>query len=641
MRPHSLFLALALAVLALGAIPASAADLLSIDPFCGVARLGLRGDMGANYTIEGSDVLEGAAPWTPLLDLTLTTGMTSWCDSEARNLTRRFYRAIRLNAPPPQLRPRNFRLNDHAGRSHELYYSYSDATVVAYVLVFTGTTCSNLQSDLSALKALSTQYEPLGVHFWIIDSLPGNNRSNLIAEASSLRISTIPVLHDRAQLVTREFGITRVPEVVVIENGTFESLYRGPVQEVSGTHVEPYLAGALETFLAGRTVTPSRVRPIGAEAGVAIGGVPDYASEIAPLLQSRCIQCHSPGNIAPWSMTNHAVVQLYADSMKDEVLAARMPPWHADPHVGRFSNDSSLQPEESARLIRWLDAGAPRGDGPDPLETTATEPPEWPFGTPDLVLSIPSQSLPATGDVDYRYITVKPNLSTDVWLRAAVVRPGNRKVVHHSLVFLGSAGNNLNGLAGYFAGYVPGLEPSIFPDGSGKLLPKGTNLTFQMHYISTGTPQTDQTQLGLYFLSLPPKKKLQTKAAYDIFFSIPAMNRDYPTVVFSSVFLKASWLYEVSPHQHLRGTRFKYELELPTGTRTPLINIPKYLFSWQRLYRFADPVLIPKGARIVCTGAWDNSPQNLTNPDPSSEVRFGEQTYEEMFIGYYNYAEIP
>ena len=212
-------------------------------------------------------------------------------------------------------------------------------------------------------------------------------------------------------------------------------------------------------------------------------------------------------------------------------------------------------------------------------------------------------------------------------------------MVHHSLVFLGGGNSTLGGLSGYFAGYVPGLDPVLFPAGTGKLLPKGTQLTFQMHYISIGTPETDETELGLYFLPSAPARKLQTLAAFDLFFGIPPGASDHTTTA-SARFTKSSLLYEVSPHQHLRGKWFKYELQLPNGTRKLLINIPRYVFSWQRLYRFAEPIAVPAGSRIYCTGAWDNSPQNLDNPDPSSLVTFGEQTFNEMFIGYYNFSEL-
>ncbi|MBI3867351.1 MAG: hypothetical protein HY299_02385 [Verrucomicrobia bacterium] len=618
-------------------VSAAAPVQLQFDPFCGFPRLGISGDPGDSFTVQGANTLGDPLAWQPLLDFTLETGDTSWCDSESQAMTRRFYRAIRLDAPPPQVRPRNFRLIDHTGRGQELYYKFNDATVTAYVLLFVGDSVSNALSVLPELKTLSASTASQGVQFWIVSSLWGNNRSNLIAEAKQYDVA-FPVLHDRAGLVTREFGITKAPEVVALKNRTFEIFYRGAVSEVQGAGAAHYLSDALDRFLQDQPVPVAHVRPLGRPVALHGDKTPDYVTEIAPILQARCVRCHSPGGIAPWAMTNHTIVQDYGDRLKDEVLAMRMPPWHADPHIGAFANDSSLRPDEADNIIQWLNAGAPRGAGDDPLAKHIADAPDWPLGTPDIILKIDNQTLPANGVVDYRYLTIDPKLASDIWLRAAVVRPGNRKVVHHSLVFLGSANSSLGGLSGYFAGYVPGLDPVLFPIGTGKLLPKGTKLTFQMHYIAIGSPQTDQTELGLYLLPSAPARKLQTLAAYDVFFQIPPGESEHTTSA-SAVFTKSSLLYEVSPHQHLRGKWFKYELQLANGTKKPLINIPRYVFNWQRLYRFADPISVPAGSRILCTGAWDNSPQNLDNPDPNAYVGFGEQTFNEMFIGYYNFSE--
>lgn len=619
-----------------GAIPLS----LTIDPLCGLPRVGIAGQVGESFLVEGSDDLSGALPWTPLVQFTVAPDLNSWCDSEARWLTRKFYRAIRFDAPPPTLRPRNFRLIDQMGKARELYYSFNDAKVKGIALLFTGESCAAIKPYLPVINSLSNQFGGQGVKLWIVASPFGTDRSALVAEAKTLGL-TLPLLHDSAQAVVREFGITRVPEAVLLKNGSFEVVYRGAIEESTGVERHAYLADALASLLASRTPNPAQVRPLGTEPALHQEPIPDYSTDIAPLLKQRCVSCHSPGNIAPWSMNGHGVVQQYGDLIKDEILSQRMPPWHADPTVGKFSNDGSLRPEEASRLIRWIDAGSPRGEGDDLLTEILEEPPVWPLGEPDLVLSIPRQSLPATGDIDYRELPVNPGLSEDKWLRAAVVRPGNRAVVHHSLVFLGSSDAALDGLAGYFAGYVPGLDPDWFPEGTAKLLPKNTSLTFQMHYISIGTPQTDQTQLGLYFSPKPPAQRLQTKAAFNILFRIPAGASDHQTTVRSTPFTKTSWLYEVSPHQHLRGKWFNYELELANGQRTPLIQIPNYVFNWQRLYRFEKPIQLPVGSRIVCTGAWDNSPQNLANPNPKVAVSFGRQTYEEMFIGYFNYGEPP
>jgi hypothetical protein len=402
----------------------------------------------------------------------------------------------------------------------------------------------------------------------------------------------------------------------------------------------------LVNFLAGGPVAPSETRP----AGCAITlGPPQanisYSADIAPMIQDKCVRCHSDGNIAPFAFSDYSIVQGAAPLIREEVVANRMPPWHADYNFGVWTNDASLTPAQAAKLIQWIDDGAQRGTGPDVLTNAAPAtnyPFAWPpaLGQPTVVYSIPLQSIPESGVIDYRYLNVTNTLPTDVWLRAAVVLPGNTKVVHHTLVFSGTSGQ-LAGLDGFFAGYVPGFEGAAFPPGTGKLLKAGEVLRFQMHYISIGTPETDQTQIGLYVMPAPPTYALQTKSAFSLFFNIPPGNPDYQTTATFGPFAKNVYVYEFSPHMHLRGSRFKFEAVYPNNSREVLCSVPNFVFHWQHLYRLAQPKLLPAGTSIVCTGAWDNSPQNLENPDPTDTVNFGEQTFDEMFIGYFNYAEIP
>jgi copper type II ascorbate-dependent monooxygenase-like protein len=224
------------------------------------------------------------------------------------------------------------------------------------------------------------------------------------------------------------------------------------------------------------------------------------------------------------------------------------------------------------------------------------------------------------------------------------------RVVHHCLVY---EGGGLMGLDGFFAGYVPGYEAAEFPSGTGKLLRKGATLTFQMHYITTGRVESDQTRIGLYVAPTPPQYALQTKSAFNIPFvlgqtEIPPGANDfeisaqYPVPTLGSPTLPTNiLLYEMSPHMHLRGSRFRYEALYPNGTREVLLSVPRYEFHWQTLYRLAQPKFIPAGSRIICTGAWDNSARNHANPDPSATVSWGDQTDDEMFIGYFNFAEVP
>jgi hypothetical protein len=465
-----------------------------------------------------------------------------------------------------------------------------------------------------------------------------------IAEASAGL--EVPVLHDPAEVVARTFGVNAVLESVAISQRDLTAIYRGPVSDhcelPGGPADQPYLQQALDQFLGGQPVVVPAARARGAALALAPLEVPRYANEIAPLLQARCVTCHRPGDIGSWAMTNHAAVAAWADSIRRQVLNGSMPPWHADAPPGHFANESSLTAAETRRLVAWIDAGAPRGAGDDPL-VTAPPPPvsDWPLGRPDLVLSIPTQSLPASGEIPYRYLVVNNPLRTNVWLRAATVRPGNREVVHHCLVFTARTVADFlqvqGGLGGFFAGYVPGADPVEFPTGTGKLLRAGSYLVFQMHYTPNGRATSDRTEIGLYFASQPPQRELLTTAAYDTAFEIPPGARDHE-VVTETVIERDSWLYEMSPHMHFRGARMRIEAQYPDGASEVLLKVPGYQFNWQRVYRLNDPRRLPAGTRIRVVGGFDNSRWNPWNPDPTRRVLFGEQTSDEMLIGYLNLA---
>ncbi|KAB2661030.1 MAG: alkyl hydroperoxide reductase, partial [Verrucomicrobia bacterium] len=340
-----------------------------------------------------------------------------------------------------------------------------------------------------------------------------------------------------------------------------------------------------------------------------------------------------------------AAVAAHAAAMRVNLLQGSMPPWHADAPHGTFANDTSLTPQETARLAAWADAGAPRGDGPDPLALNPPPPVvDWPLGPPDVIVSIPTQQIPSfnqASTIRYRYITNSSPFATNVWLRAVVVRPENRRVVHHALVFAGNQGDlsaSGGGLGGFFAGYVPGVEQTFFPDGLGKQLKAGSLIVFQMHYTPTSTPQTDRTELGLYLSPTPPARELKTGAAYNLSFVIPPQSKSVPTSA-DKVFAKATTIYEMSPHMHFRGASMRFDAILPDHTVQTLLNVPNYDFAWQTMYRLAQPVTVPAGTTLRVSGTFDNSVWNPFNPDPARLVFFGEQTSDEMFIGYVNYAE--
>lgn len=616
-----------------------------IDPVCGLPRLGLAGATSEEsvLVLRGGDDLAAVDTWPAILQLnTAEAGQHhAWFDPETRAAARRFYRLE--HQPRIPLRPvANFRLTDHLGFSHELLRE-GDAKLV--VLIFTDNAA--LADTWAKVKPLQETYASQGVIFWLIN--PVNDRTALAQAAADAKVSA-PILHDVAQSVARTFEATTSGEAIVIQNSTYETVYRGPIEDLcaapGGISVQQsYLADALAQAVVDKPVALERVRARGTALPLHTRTVPNYAETIGPLLTEKCANCHRPGGIGTWAMTSHAAVVTKTQLMRENLLEGLMPPWHADPAHQSFANDFSLTPAQQATLVDWLDAGAPRGEGSDPLTNVTSDPnSDWPLGKPDVVLKIPTQSIPATGKIAYKYLFATNPFRTNVWLRAAVVKPGNKTVVHHALIFYARSLNDLlqvqAGLGGFFAGYVPGMDQTAYPEGTGKLAEAATGAAFifQMHYTANGTATTDQTQLGLYLASAPPARALQTVAGYDTAFTLPADSRG-TEVVAERVLSRDSVLHEMSPHMHFRGDRMRFEAFYPDGTNEILLNVPKYDFAWQAMYRLNQPKNLPAGTRIRITGAFDNSAYNPFNPDPKQTVTFGEQTTDEMFIGYLGVSE--
>lgn len=644
--PRSVLCRSTLAILLLAlARPAQGQD-LTLDvgkTAAGAIQIELGGETMRDHQLEFSQDLQ---TWEPLLSLRLPSSPFEWTDPLASSRSRGFYRLLQWPGDAPRDLAQDFRLVDHQGRSQELYYN---SHVEVVVLLFVDPNCAGTLGP--TLVDLENTFGAQSVAFWIIDPI-SENRSELVAKAIDWQVN-MPILHDTAQLVARTYDVERGTEAVAIDTATWRVFYRGAIDSgaAGGLPVQSYLPDALTAFLAGQTPTYTRtpatdcVLPLAPEVPVS------YEQEIAPMLIQHCVRCHSPGNIAPFSLSDYETVAAFAPEIRRQVVTGEMPPWFADPEWGKFENDYSLPAASARALIDWLDQGAPRGGGSDPLaDHFANTPPPtdypatWPseLGEPDLILNIPTQNIPANGEVDYRYLEVQPNLPADTWLRAAILLPGNRQVVHHGLVFLGTTLQTFfqgAGLNGFFAGYVPGTRTYAFPEDTGKLLPANSTLTFQMHYQTNGIAQTDQTKLGLYFHSTPPSKEYRTVAASTRSITIPPTESEYTRE--AEILLSATEetvLYDLSPHMHYRGARMDYEAIYPGGTTEKLLSVPHYIFDWQLVYRFVEPKVMPAGTIIRVRGAFDNSDRNPLNPNPAVTVGFGEQSDDEMFIGYINYG---
>ncbi len=544
----------------------------------------------------------------------------------------------------------NFRLNDQNGDSHELY-RYRESKAI--VLFFAGNGCPIVRKSIATLNELRDEYADKGVSFLLIDGNPGDDLESVVEEAKEFDID-FPILLDDAQAVTDELKVDRTATTFLIVPPDFTIVYRGALDDRLGYGFERmvtrhhWLQDALDAVLAGKPVETTHTE----SKGCLIDKLPgpkkvSYSSHIGPLLREKCATCHREGDIAPFPMDCYEEVVDHKRMIREVVMAKRMPPWHADPHYGDYANDNALTRDETRQLLAWLDDDTPRGRGKDPL--TKVEPLEssWPLGEPDIVVPLPKPiHVPANGVMDYQYVRVPYTGTEDIWVKAAEVLPGARQVVHHVLVFikypdrLGHLQPDYEmGLDGFFAGYVPGMQPSYFPEGTAKFVPAGSQFIFQLHYTTTGKPADDLSKLGLYLYDGKPKRELFTRAASNTEFEIPPGNPKYGAKAAFRVG-QDTLLYSVSPHMHYRGKDFKYLADYPDGSTEVLLNVPNYDFNWQTMYEFNKPKILPAGTVIRCEGDFDNSISNPMNPDPDKWVYFGEQTFEEMFIGYFRYAHV-
>ena len=542
----------------------------------------------------------------------------------------------------------NFRLLDHTGASHELYY-LSDAKAV--VVMVHGNGCDIVRNTLPELRQIRDRYRRQGVEFLLIDSNLQDDRDAVAQEAAEFGID-FPILVDDTQLIGESLGVTRTADVLVIDPKSWKLVYRGPVdgrlaygaqRPAASRH---YLTDALDAVLAGRPVSMSEADAVGClvnlperdrrEAHARIS----YSEQIAPMLIAHCAACHRAGGVGPFALNSYDMVRGFAPMIREVVRTKRMPPWHADPHYGTFVGDRSMSVEDTRTLVHWIEAGAPRGTGPDPLVAQTAPRSEWTLGTPDLIVEVPAFQVPATGVVNYQYPRVPNPLGRDVWIRAIEIIPGNRSVVHHVLAGIDDPVNGaqraIRGQIGELGGYAPGKNFVPYPADSGILLRKEAGFRFQMHYTPNGKAATDVTRVGYYFYDKPPKYALHLTLLMNTSLSIPANTKVYAESI-EHVFDRDIVLTGLMPHAHLRGRSAKFTAHYPDGREEILLSVPRYDFNWQTAYALNPPKPLPAGTKIVFDMSWDNSAQNPANPDPNRVVYWGEQTWDEMNVGWVRY----
>ncbi|CAN5870930.1 hypothetical protein BH24ACI5_BH24ACI5_28450 [soil metagenome] len=406
-------------------------------------------------------------------------------------------------------------------------------------------------------------------------------------------------------------------------------------------------------------------------------GVPTFTKDVAPILYKNCASCHRPGEIAPMSLLGYGDARKWAKAIRDEVGDATMPPWHADPAHGRFANDRSLSAADKDVLTKWANGGAPEGD-PKDLPPAPTFAEGWQLGQPDTILQLPVEyKVPADGFVEYEYFEIPTNFTEDQWLRGLEVRPGNRSVVHHVIVstrpptperrptgFSAARGMGIPpGQSGgaeepegapkrqrgqslfqrpqrggaMIGGFAPGSSVLEFDAGQAMLMRAGSTLIVQMHYTTNGTEATDRTKIGLFLAKETPKVEMRMGTLVNGSLDIPAGASDYSIAAEMTTTADVT-LRQLLPHTHLRGKSWEYTATYPDGRTEVILAVPKYDFNWQTDYVFAEPLKLPKGTKIRAVAHYDNSAANRSNPDPKVNVKWGDQTWEEMMFTSFVYS---
>lgn len=360
---------------------------------------------------------------------------------------------------------------------------------------------------------------------------------------------------------------------------------------------------------------------------------PTFYKDVLPVLAERCQTCHRPGESAPMPLLTYAQTRPWAKAIREAVATRRMPPWHADSTLLRYSNDLSLTEEQRSVLIRWADSGAAAGNAGDaPRAKPFVD--GWRIARPDAIFELPEPvEVPEQGVLDYQYFVVPTNFAQDVWVEMAEVRPTARSVVHHAIVSIRAPAESGRWGGSFLAGYAPGSAPQIWPPGRARLVPAGSQLIFQMHYTSNGKPAADRTQIGLVFARRRPTEQAVAMRAINSWFLIPAGAANHRVTATATVQGDAK-LAAIRPHMHLRGKSFEVTAVFPDGSTRVVLRVPRYDFHYQPYYYLETPIDLPAGTRLECIAHYDNSPNNPLNPDPSQAVGWGDQSWEEMMIGW-------
>jgi peroxiredoxin len=545
----------------------------------------------------------------------------------------------------------------------------------AVVVLFLGTQCPVGNAYAPVLAALHQKYSPRGVVFLGINSNQSDDAKTVARHAREFAIP-FPVLKDDGAAVAAQLRAERVPEAFVLD-GSLTVRYRGRIDDQFGKGIKRPrasrndLAEAIDDVLAGRAValpvTDAVGCPISLPARPTVSRAAGeaevtYCGQVARILQENCQTCHRPGEAGPFHLMNYRDAESWSGAIREAVNEGRMPPWHADAPRGHFATDRRLSEADRRTLLAWIDQGCREGD-PRQLPAPRRYVSGWAVGQPDEVITMNKEfAVPAQaprGGLPYKYVLAGKPFAEERWVRAAEVRPGNRSAVHHINVYVLRPGrkklpqgdeldedlgkelfedpsaDKLNDIP-ELASYTPGDQMFELRAGMAKRIPKGSQLVFELHYVPNGKVNVDRSSIGLIYSKEPPRHEVFGGLAVNWAFVIPPNAADH-RVTATYRFEQDSVLLSMSPHMHLRGKSFEFRLVLPDGKRETLLSVPKYDFNWQSNYVLAQPRRVPKGSKLECVAHYDNSSANPNNPNPKSFVFWGDQTWDEMMLGYFDY----
>lgn len=530
----------------------------------------------------------------------------------------------------------DFALLDGAGEFHQLSrYQHREAVAIMSF----AQECAGMPSALESYTALQQQYAEQGIEFLLLDS-SGASRQQLSAIDAGM-----PILHDEGRLVAETLGMTHVGEVRVLNPSRLSLYYRGDVGAELGSLLSTLLSSRVRNTVS--TEGPGAGCELQFPARDAhLARVPDYSTEVAPLIVENCVQCHRQWGAAPFAMNSHVSLLGWSPMIKEVLLNKRMPPAQVDPLISHSSSARYLDVKDIQTIVHWINAGGPRGDGAvDPLEQLVFDQDEtWLLGEPDLIVSTPTHLIPSNGVLEDIYEDVDLGLDEGKWVKAIQFMPTANGTLHHLMVmvtapgedFWGAERGNLLAKRRFLEGYSPG-KPVVteFNRETGVFIPAGHKLSMQFQYVGMGAEVRNVTRIGLYFADEPPASERMVQAV-STSFTIPANTPDIP-VHAEHEFDQDVVITGVRARMNERGKNMKFSVEFPDGHTRELLSVAAYNYAWQPHYVLDEPVEVPAGSIVHVTGAFDNSVSNPFNPDPTEAVEPGLEITDEMFTGYFSY----